>query len=115
MTTPRDDQPSATKTPPGLPVASAEALAHKAHEGEQELLMDLSKMNDDKRQAMEVAESAREQQWTKPSFAQQLFMGRFDHEQLDAFPTQSAEDKQIGDEFCATLGIRDHIVERHRP
>ena len=103
MTTPRDDQTSATKTPPGLPVASAEALAHKAHEGEQEMVMDLSKMSEDKRQAMEVAESAREQQWTKPSFAQQLFMGRFDHEQLDAFPAQNAEDKQIGDEFCATL------------
>ena len=40
-------------------------------------VIDLSKMSIDKRAAMEVAESAREVQWTEPSFAQQLFMGTF--------------------------------------
>ena len=67
-------------------------------------VIDLSKMSADKRAAMEVAESAREAQWTEPSFAQQLFMGTFNRTLVDTFPVQSEEDKAIGDAFCAELG-----------
>lgn len=68
-----------------------------------ELLIDTSKMSEDKRQAMEVAESARELDWTKPSFGSRLFMGEFGYDMVDDFPVQSAEDKLIGDEFCAKV------------
>lgn len=66
-------------------------------------VIDLSKMSADKRAAMEVAESAREAQWTEPSFAQQLFMGTFNRTLVDHFPRQNAEDQAIGDAFCAKL------------
>ena len=66
-------------------------------------VIDLSKMSVDKRAAMEVAESAREVQWTEPSFAQQLFMGTFNRTLIDSFPRQQVEDAAIGDAFCAEL------------
>jgi alkylation response protein AidB-like acyl-CoA dehydrogenase len=66
-------------------------------------VIDLSKMSVDKRAAMEVAESAREVQWTEPSFAQQLFMGTFNRTLVDTFPRQSPEDAAVGDAFCAEL------------
>jgi len=89
------------KTPPVSPAAPSGASAHAAVDAE--MLIDTSKMSDDKRQAMEVAESAREQQWTKASFAQQLFMGTFDHAMLADFPVQTAEDKAIGDAFISAV------------
>ena len=67
-------------------------------------VIDLSKMSAEKRSAMEVAESAREAQWTEPSFAQQLFMGTFNRTLVDSFPRQNSEDAAIGDAFCAELG-----------
>jgi len=77
--------------------------AKKHLEGDGDSVIDTSKMNDDKRNAMEVAESARESQWTKPSFGQQLFMGTFDPSSFVAFPTQSVADKAIGDAYCAKV------------
>ncbi len=70
---------------------------------EAEMLIDTSKMSVDKRQAMEVAESAREFDWVKPSFGSRMFMGEFAHEMLDDFPVQTDEDRAIGDAFCAQL------------
>lgn len=67
-----------------------------------ELVIDTSKMSEGKRDAMEVAEAARES-WAGKSFAQQLFMGRFDAPMIADFPTQSAEDRKIGDEMLAHL------------
>ncbi len=100
MATPNDDT-SATQTPPGLPTKGDVAgdAAKKAHAGEVEMIIDTSKMNEGKRQALELTEASREQQWTKPSFAQQLFMGTFDHALIDDFPVQSAADQAIGDTF----------------
>ena len=72
---------------------------------EADQVIDLSKMSAEKRSAMEVAESAREAQWTEPSFAQQLFMGTFNRTLVDRFPEQSAEDKAVGDAFCAELSV----------
>ncbi|MBT3784516.1 DNA polymerase II, partial [bacterium] len=51
------------------------------------------------KEAMEVAESAREKEWRKPSFASKLFMGDFDYDLVKSFPAQDAEDKKLGDEF----------------
>ncbi len=77
--------------------------AKRHQDGDQEMVIDTSKMSEDKRQAMEVAESARESQWTKASFAQQLFMGTFDTSSFKKFPRQTPEDKKIGDEFVAKV------------
>lgn len=55
------------------------------------------------RQAMEVAEEAREKEYLHPSFGAQLFMGSFKPEMLYPFPEQSPEDKKIGDEYIAKL------------
>ena len=68
-----------------------------------ELIIDTSKMSEDKRQAMEVAESAREKDWVKPSFGSRLFMGEFAHEMVADFPVQSEEDRKVGDAFIAEL------------
>ncbi len=84
------------------PIVSAD-MAKRHADGDQEMAIDTSKMSEDKRQAMEVAESARESQWTKASFAQQLFMGTFDPSSFATFPTQSPEDKRIGDEYVAKV------------
>ena len=72
--------------------------------GEDEMVLDTSKMSADKRAAMEVAEGAREAKPTLPGFAQQLFMGTFDPSMLAEFPHQTAEDQRIGDELCDKVG-----------
>ncbi|MCJ8345861.1 acyl-CoA dehydrogenase family protein, partial [bacterium] len=73
------------------------------NEEEAELVMDTTKMNAEQISSMEVAESARETEWTKPSFASKLFMGEFDTSFLYPFPEQNAEEKKIGDEFLVKL------------
>lgn len=55
------------------------------------------------RQAMEMAEAAREKKYKNPSLGRQLFMGSFDPELVFPFPKQSAEDKKIGDELVAKV------------
>ncbi|NGX43216.1 MAG: putative acyl-CoA dehydrogenase FadE10 [Chlamydiae bacterium] len=56
-----------------------------------------------KQEAMEIAEAAREKEYRHPSFAGQLFMGKFVPSMLFPFPRQSEEDKKIGDEFIEKL------------
>ncbi len=68
-----------------------------------EMVIDTSKMNSGQREALEVAEAAREKEWAQKSFAGQLFMGRLDVSLLFPFPQQSQEDKKIGDEYVAKL------------
>lgn len=51
------------------------------------------------RQAIEVAEEAREKEYINPSFAGQLFMGDFKPDLLFPFPLQSEEDRKIADPF----------------
>jgi alkylation response protein AidB-like acyl-CoA dehydrogenase len=67
------------------------------------MIIDTSKMSPDKRDAMEVAEGARELEDNR-GFAQQLFMGTFAHRLLETFPVQSAADRDIGDQLCAQVG-----------
>lgn len=59
--------------------------------------------NEQKRQAMEIAEEAREKEMANPSFGGQLFMGEFAHKMLYPFPMQSEEDKKIGDAYIAKV------------
>ncbi|MEU7282666.1 acyl-CoA dehydrogenase family protein [Streptomyces sp. NPDC045431] len=55
------------------------------------------------REARQVAEAAREQDWRKPSFAKELFLGRFRLDLIHPHPLPPAEDVQRGEQFLAKL------------
>jgi alkylation response protein AidB-like acyl-CoA dehydrogenase len=55
------------------------------------------------REAREVAEAAREQDWRKPSFAKEMFLGRFRLDLIHPHPEPNAEDVRRGEEFLTTL------------
>ncbi|MFD3457934.1 acyl-CoA dehydrogenase family protein [Streptomyces sp. NPDC058691] len=59
------------------------------------------------REARQVAEAAREQEWRKPSFAKELFLGRFRLDLIHPHPTPPTEQVQRGEEFLAKL--RDFV------
>jgi alkylation response protein AidB-like acyl-CoA dehydrogenase len=55
------------------------------------------------RQAREVAEAARETEWTRPSFAKELYLGRFDFSLIHPRPWAPAADASRGETFLAEL------------
>jgi alkylation response protein AidB-like acyl-CoA dehydrogenase len=55
------------------------------------------------REARQVAEAAREQDWRKPSFAKELFLGRFRLDLIHPHPMPADEETQRGEEFLAKL------------
>ncbi|KOV86426.1 acyl-CoA dehydrogenase [Streptomyces sp. NRRL WC-3618] len=55
------------------------------------------------REARQVAEAAREQGWRKPSFAKELFLGRFRLDLIHPHPLPPSEDARRGEEFLARL------------
>ncbi|GAB3953935.1 acyl-CoA dehydrogenase family protein [Streptomyces sparsus] len=55
------------------------------------------------REAREVAEAAREQDWRKPSFAKELFLGRFRLDLVHPHPEPATEDVERGEAFLARL------------
>ncbi|MFD3730885.1 acyl-CoA dehydrogenase family protein [Streptomyces sp. NPDC058632] len=55
------------------------------------------------REARQVAEAAREQDWRKPSFAKELFLGRFRLDLVHPHPLPAHEDTEHGEEFLAKL------------
>ncbi|MBC9723630.1 acyl-CoA dehydrogenase family protein [Streptomyces sp. TRM68367] len=55
------------------------------------------------REARQVAEAAREQSWRKPSFAKELFLGRFRLDLIHPHPLPADQDAQRGEEFLAKL------------
>ncbi|WP_058046518.1 acyl-CoA dehydrogenase family protein [Streptomyces roseifaciens] len=55
------------------------------------------------REARQVAEAAREQDWKKPSFAKELFLGRFRLDLIHPHPTPAMEDVRRGEEFLSKL------------
>ncbi len=62
------------------------------------------KRNEQERQAMEVAEEAREEKWEYPSFCAQLYGGKFNFNLIYPFPEQNDLEKSRGDELIhATL------------
>jgi len=56
-----------------------------------------------KKEAMEVAEAARETDWENPSFVGEMFMGRFHPDWVHPFPEQDAADRAVGDRYVAEL------------
>ena len=59
--------------------------------------------NVSERESREVAEAARESGWKRPSFAKELYLGRFDWQLIHPHPRQSAADATPGEEFLAKL------------
>jgi alkylation response protein AidB-like acyl-CoA dehydrogenase len=57
----------------------------------------------EKLKSLEFAEDARESEWKYPSFVLKLFHGQLDWKMISPFPTQSPDDKKVGDEFIAKL------------
>jgi alkylation response protein AidB-like acyl-CoA dehydrogenase len=55
------------------------------------------------RQAREVAEAARETEWARPSFAKELYLGRFDISLVHPHPLPVPEDTARGEEFLGKL------------
>lgn len=55
------------------------------------------------REARQVAEAAREQNWQRPSFAKELFLGRFRLDLIHPHPVPADEDVQRGEAFLARL------------
>ncbi|MFD6322195.1 acyl-CoA dehydrogenase family protein [Streptomyces sp. NPDC058442] len=55
------------------------------------------------REARQVAEAAREQDWRRPSFAKELFLGRFRLDLVHPHPLPATEDAERGEEFLAKL------------
>jgi alkylation response protein AidB-like acyl-CoA dehydrogenase len=65
------------------------------------------------REAREVAEAAREQHWRKPSFAKELFLGRFRLDLIHPHPVPEEEAAQRGEQFLAKL--RDFVETKVDP
>jgi alkylation response protein AidB-like acyl-CoA dehydrogenase len=61
-------------------------------------------LSEKEKESLDVAEGARETEWTQPSFVAELFMGHFRSDLISPYPLQSAEDKATGDEFMGRLG-----------
>ncbi len=55
------------------------------------------------REAREVAEAARETEWRRPSFAKELYLGRFDLSLIHPHPRADADDAARGDAFLKRL------------
>ncbi|MGP2441871.1 acyl-CoA dehydrogenase family protein [Streptomyces sp. JW3] len=55
------------------------------------------------REARRVAEAARDQDWRKPSFAKELFLGRLRLDLIHPHPLPDAEASRRGEEFLARL------------
>src|SRR5882757_10288389 len=55
------------------------------------------------REARQVAEAAREQDWRKPSFAKELFLGRFRLDLIHPHPLPTPEAVRKGEDFLDRL------------
>ena len=78
-----------------------------------DVLLDGADLNQGQRAALEVTESARDQEAAGTAFAAGMFMGRFDLRALTPFPEQSDEDRTIGDEMVRQ--VSDFLTERLDP
>jgi alkylation response protein AidB-like acyl-CoA dehydrogenase len=81
----------------------AEETNAKAQKSAPVSVIDTSKMSKGKREALELAEASRDPLDERGSFASNLFIGRYDFDRIYPWPEQSAEDREAGKEFLASL------------
>ncbi len=55
------------------------------------------------REAREVAEAARQTEWTRPSFAKELYLGRFELDLIHPYPRSERDEAERGAAFLARL------------
>lgn len=72
---------------------------------DKKVVIDTSKMSDEKASSLNLTEEARESLWQHPSFAKSLFMGEYKSDAIFPFPTQTPEDKLIGDQLVKEVGM----------
>src|SRR5438132_5395367 len=72
-------------------------------------VIDTSKMAKGQREALELAEAARDPLEDRGSFASNLFVGRYDFSRIHPYPVQTAEDRAAGEEFLA--GLKKYLRE----
>ena len=74
-------------------------------------VIDTSKMGKGQREALELAEAARDPLEDRGSFASNLFVGRYDFDRIYPYPAQTAEDRAAGEEFLQKLEsyLREHV------
>src|SRR5213080_4132789 len=74
-------------------------------------VIDTSKMAKGQREALELAEAARDPLEDRGSFASNLFVGRYDFDRIYPYPAQSAEDRVAGEGFLRKLDtyLREHV------
>ncbi len=74
-------------------------------------VIDTSKMAKGQREALELAEAARDPLEDRGSFASNLFVGRYDFDRIYPYPAQSAEDRVAGEDFLQKLEsyLREHV------
>lgn len=60
-------------------------------------------MAKEKVKSLEFAEDSRETEWVHPSFSALLYQGEVKWDLLHPFPTQPADDKEIGDKYVAKV------------
>src|SRR5258705_9874087 len=74
-------------------------------------VIDTSKMAKGQREALELAEAARDPLEDRGSFASNLFVGRYDFNRIHPYPAQSAEDRAAGEDFLHKLEtyLREHV------
>ena len=65
-------------------------------------------------EARELAEAAREAEWTRPSFAKELYLGRFDLSLIHPHPRGAAEDAVRGEAFLAELRAVCETIDGQR-
>ncbi|MDO8733555.1 MAG: acyl-CoA dehydrogenase family protein, partial [Elusimicrobiota bacterium] len=71
------------------------------------------KITQEKKESLEIAESARESEWEYPSFVGGIFQGKLSWDLIFPYPSQSKEDKEKGDEFLNKL--QDFLVKNLNP
>src|SRR3989440_4061878 len=81
----------------------AEETSAKPEKSAPASVIDTSKMSKGKREALELAEASRDPLDERGSFASNLFIGRYDFNRIYPWPEQSAEDREAGKEFLASL------------
>src|SRR5438105_15587416 len=89
----------------------AEETSAKAAKPTPAGVIDTSKMGKGQREALELAEAARDPLEDRGSFASNLFVGRYDFARIFPYPAQSAEDRAAVEDFLSKLEsyLREHV------
>src|SRR6266480_1940600 len=89
----------------------AEETSAKVEKPAPVAVIDTSKMAKGQREALELAEAARDPLEDRGSFASNLFIGRYDFDRIYPYPAQSAEDRVAGEDFLQKLEsyLREHV------